>query len=409
MKLADIISEARKNPDNNPKTPINHIIVDALNDTTDDISEDLPNLFVSFTSVDKLGINPASKYHTPLGIYAYPAKYVVQAVGIHNQMHNLPFAGESPYVSIFKATGNIVDLWSMTTMESRTHMKAVAAAWAKETDGDIPWKQAVDQVEHIINGTDNANVADYPGGRLWYVVMTATKTLFGPRWKLSTHIAWNKLFRLIGIDGCIDQGAGIIHTSEPTQAVFFSISAITAVQRHHNKYSPSYTQMRRAQGTALAQVHKDYTAKFTSMTPGEIVEYFKYHSPTNMKYVKNKDARMMILQKQPSYVQFFTNPTDKELLVAVTANMNNIRYFPDRITDDILIAGLRADPDAGHIVLKYVPNPSKRVQVALVQAYPSSIFDLTNPPEEAFKMALASGGPSANLVKQYAAKKGFQL
>lgn len=409
MKLVDILSEARKNPDQNPKTPINHIITDALNGTTDDIAEDLPNLFVSFTQVDKLGINPKSTYHTPLGIYAYPAKYVVQEVGIHNKLDHLPFAGDSPYVNIFKAAGNIVDLWSMEAAESRKYMKAVAEAWAKETGGADSWKHAVDQVESIINNADHANVADYPGGRLWYVVMTAAKTLFGPRWKLANHVAWNKLFRLIGIDGCIDQGAGIIHTSEPTQAVFFSISAVTKVQRHHNKYSPSYTQMRHAQGNARAQIHKDYTAKFAAMTPEEIVDFFKYHSPDRMKYVKDKNARMMILQKQPSYVQFFTNPTDQELMVSVTANIKNIRYFPNRMTDDILIAGLRADPDAGHVILKYIPNPSKKVQVALVQAYPSSIFDLTNPPEEAFKMALASGELNANLVKQYAAKKGFQL
>ena len=44
------------------------------------------NLFVSFTTVDKLGINPQSHYDTPLGIYSYPAEFIVDNIGDYTSM-----------------------------------------------------------------------------------------------------------------------------------------------------------------------------------------------------------------------------------------------------------------------------------------------------------------------------------
>ena len=73
MKISDTLSEARKNPGQNPKTSINAIIQKAYDETTDMVTPTTKNLFVSFTTVDKLGINPQSHYDTPLGIYSYPA------------------------------------------------------------------------------------------------------------------------------------------------------------------------------------------------------------------------------------------------------------------------------------------------------------------------------------------------
>jgi hypothetical protein len=87
------ISEARKNPEQNPKVSINQAIRQRLNKTKDKIDGAITNLFVSFTEIDKLGINPGSRYDTPLGIYAYPAKYVMHRIGNEREAARLPFAG----------------------------------------------------------------------------------------------------------------------------------------------------------------------------------------------------------------------------------------------------------------------------------------------------------------------------
>ena len=76
MHIKEIV-EARKNPELNPKESVNKQLKDLYDATTDTIpGSNIKNLFVSFTDLDKLGINPTSRYNTPIGIYAYPAEYV---------------------------------------------------------------------------------------------------------------------------------------------------------------------------------------------------------------------------------------------------------------------------------------------------------------------------------------------
>ena len=45
------------------------------------------NLFVTFVSEDKAGINPKSPYDTPLGVYAYPLKFAME--------EKIPYRGQN--------------------------------------------------------------------------------------------------------------------------------------------------------------------------------------------------------------------------------------------------------------------------------------------------------------------------
>lgn len=89
LTFKEFLREARSNPDKNPKIGI----VTALEPYKDDA-----DCYISFRSINKIGINPKSRYNTPNGIYAYPLKemwhYVVN--------DRIPFAGEEPYVYLFK-------------------------------------------------------------------------------------------------------------------------------------------------------------------------------------------------------------------------------------------------------------------------------------------------------------------
>ena len=107
MKIAEIL-EARRNPSVNKKEST----LDSLEKYRGQ------NVFVSYTaSVSqegkanqgaKIGINPRSRYNTPLGIYAYPIDYVLGLKG------NVPFAGSSPFVWVFKPVGRVLDLAAYT-------------------------------------------------------------------------------------------------------------------------------------------------------------------------------------------------------------------------------------------------------------------------------------------------------
>lgn len=57
--------------------------------------------YISFTSLQKLGLNPSSKWDTPIGIYAYPVKYALEHWD--RGRFNVPYAGGQPHAYIFTA------------------------------------------------------------------------------------------------------------------------------------------------------------------------------------------------------------------------------------------------------------------------------------------------------------------
>lgn len=279
MQFKDFINEARRNPDQNPKIPV----VDQLkkifkdnyeyDDPKDVLREGHDDLyFVSMTKVDKLGINPTSKYNTPLGIYSYPLSYVLHKVEQGNEsegtetLKSLPFAGASPFANVFKTdyNRNLVCLnkenFDSVTFNhyvrkvgnflARFRIAQVEKRFADKMDDEkreIYWKNSVDMVEEWADKSESSARVQTWGGRFWYVTMKAADMMAMSSGKEQKEgkvapdsLLWNKLFREIGIDGVSDYGEGIIHSSEPFQAVFFSKEPIEVVARFDNKdYKPS--------------------------------------------------------------------------------------------------------------------------------------------------------------------------
>lgn len=114
IKSYQSLLELRKNPEKN-------IYVGAW-DYLEKYKND-PDVYISFTEIDKIGINPKSKYNTPIGIYCYPLKefynkYIYpnirQSTNDSNAIKNTvikyeksigsfaPFAGNSKYINFIK-------------------------------------------------------------------------------------------------------------------------------------------------------------------------------------------------------------------------------------------------------------------------------------------------------------------
>jgi len=100
--------ELRKNPEKNIFIGAWDYLEKYENDT---------DVYISFTEIDKIGINPKSKYNTPIGIYCYPLrefiKKYVDPYYSYNPMNVpdkykksigafAPFAGQSSYVNFIK-------------------------------------------------------------------------------------------------------------------------------------------------------------------------------------------------------------------------------------------------------------------------------------------------------------------
>lgn len=307
MKINDIF-ESRKNPEQNKKSSVNNQILAALHSLTDD--EDIfgiPNLFVSFTSVDKLGINPKSSYKTPYGIYSYPAEYVANEVGYKKEMSALPFAGQQPFVNIFQANGEIVKLSDMYEGEFDHYFNTIKTTY----------KEYLSNLNYLLRTTDSY-LLETVGGKFWFVTMKLAE-IIGLNTKRNPSMVWNGIFRKLGIDGCIDDGAGIIHPAEPTQAVFFSLSAIKNLKRIKNNYSPN----KMLRGEKLGKFQKKLN---TVTNDADKLNLIKKEGTALFAYLP-KNTKHMVLRSAPEMIKLILHPSVEEQQIVLSQSLNNISYI----------------------------------------------------------------------------------
>jgi hypothetical protein len=308
--------------------------LDKVIKSNDKIAGNNDNLFVSFTGVDKLGINPTSQYITPLGIYSYPAGYVKSKAGTRN-MNHLPFAGDSHYATIFKARGNIIDLTEISDREVNEYYKKIAEYWSKVSGKD--WKTSVYQVEDIINDApSNAKMSSYEGGKLWYVTMKVAgmmarkKPVAKQESAKPDAVSWNTLFRNIGVSGCIDNGVGIIHTSEPHQAVFFDIGAVSVIKRVYNKanYNPLDIKHNAGMGSDLKQYMANTHKKIKNMSVAD-QEQLVLNNPVNLRYIPNPPEALIyaVLDKYPDSIVNVKKPTEAMKEYSIKLDPDSIQYI----------------------------------------------------------------------------------
>ncbi len=238
-----LLCELRSNPDRNPRVGI----LDVLRQY-----RDRSDVFVTFTKLNKLGINPQSKYQTPLGIYAYPVKELyVKYLGstyISKSAKNLtdyiPFAGDEPYATFFTCPGQpgLIDNFAQyTESDLDRDLATLADALTDHIPDAEKW---IEESLNIATGMGKQRSKnDSPVGLLWFVTMRVAQHLGQARGdrttieKLAAPKIWNALFRRIGIIGFVDRaGKGIIHNNEPMQAVFFKTSDLKIIATHLNKH-----------------------------------------------------------------------------------------------------------------------------------------------------------------------------
>ncbi len=232
------LMEARKNPELNPKISA----YEALKPYSED-----ENYFISFTAIDKLGINPSSKYDTPLAIYTYPLKTIwkeYRVDSIKSVGKAVPFAGNSPYVWLVKVKNNVNFVRDMYTDYT-----------SKEYDKDIKTLN-----NHILSNQDeyqkllkdaNGNLEDIGSIiDIYFIKWTKEakeRNAIMSMWNITRNLAYYRqgkpavqwsylLHRVLGYGGFADvSGRGYIHPSEPIQACFFSTRSFDVVAEFLNK------------------------------------------------------------------------------------------------------------------------------------------------------------------------------
>jgi hypothetical protein len=346
------LKEARKNPDLNTKTSVNDQIIQAADQfKSSPLSSGDTNGFVSFTSLNKLGINPSSTHNTPLGIYAYPIDYVINRIG-HEQHPKdvLPFAGDEEYANTFQVTGNIINLQKMTSNDVRQYLTKLVGVMHHYLPELTP-----DQISDIIAGhtresQDQATVKT-PAGRFWYITMMLASEPKG-----TTPRLWNHIFRRLGIDGFIDNGDQIIHHNEPYQAVFFSLKSIKNINRFSNKWSPKQSSEKADVGRKR---HRDLSVIGSSDTSLD-------------------DERIELALQNPEYLKYMPSRMLDRAIAAVFHNLNG-RFSPSWITSDKLLQILNDNPELIYKT-KQLEIPDDLL-IKWITADPNRFFMLRDPSE----------------------------
>lgn len=322
MLLSELF-EARKNADVNAKRSINSYIASTAK-TKAQIAG-TTNMFVSFTAIDKLGINPGSEYDTPLGIYAYPIDYLAYEVGQSGTVKSIPFAGTEQFANFFSARGNIVNLVTMREVVAKGYYQKIVD-YVEGVGADVGRVKKA-----IKNAFIEANVPDAVGGQFWYVTMEAAEAIAEHRGG-SVPVVWNKLFRSIGIDGVVDagddiDGMGIIHSNEPTSAVFFSIAAISDVKRVVNAYGPKEVGKAVAKG-AERKAQADYVyAQLNKASDADDLYDLLVNDLGVMwfKLVRDGEMRRELLAAHPELIAELVNARASDQYVALKADFDQIR------------------------------------------------------------------------------------
>lgn len=385
--------EARKKPELNPKVSINQAIQQAKNQ---------PNTFVSFTQVDKLGVNPRSSYDTPIGIYAYPIGYAFKEIGTSRSAEALPFAGDAEFANIFQARGNIVDLGSMTEAEMDDYCNRIDR-YIKQIDLNLSNVVAIARRQ----APKMALVPGSVGGRFWYVTMTAANDI-GEATGSNMVVAWNKLFRSIGIDGCVDsKGEGIIHENEPTQAVFFSIQAITNVQRVYNRYSPYELDTGKHEGKQmLAAIEKFKQAS----SIGDYEKILQTYGDKAIQRIRDPKIRLQLIARNPYLIMVLPKPTYEEQLEALEQDFEGTIARLEKPNHDAVAQafGQQATGERTKIILEVIPQPyTPALQLALVRYNPSLLLELTRPAKSTVEYVVRNS--KRPWVQDFARQYGIEI
>ena len=178
----------------------------------------------------------------------------------------------------------------------------------------------------FVKNIENRVLVDTPFGRLWAVTRALADTERDPK---STD-KWARILKYLGIDGIIDLGSGLVHKSEPTQAVVFDLKSIKVVKSFENKSSPtelgSYGKGLRTKGkltgrflkiarnvTKLKRIPKEYHKELERLSGGVM-------GKANMGL---KDLQMLIVRNQMHF------PASDEHLFKRLENENFMRGTPD--------------------------------------------------------------------------------
>lgn len=216
MRIIDIVSEARRNPDHSSQKATRINTLDKLKEYTDGNKE----YFVTFSDLPRTGINPQSEFKTPIGIYCYPLSEFRDLVHEATETVDIfPYAADRPFMYILEEKNK-----PLQEIEEYNEDD-----WGKDKE---KLSKLIDKPTEYIEAMLEDEIEEWKDGspitKLWRFTRFLSK---GDK----QHIKWNKILRELGYSGFIDRDKSIIHDNEPIQAFFLSSKHFDVVEKIDNK------------------------------------------------------------------------------------------------------------------------------------------------------------------------------
>lgn len=181
--------------------------------------ENQKDVYIHYTELNKLGINPQKGHHDPFGIYFYPLKFI--------------FSDE---ISIFQY-GFSMKYYYICKINTKNFLKINNITFA-----DI---ERFFKLAGLTNIFNNINFGDFDkrnDKKLWGVLdMLNVDPKSRKSYNHLPQIKWNSFFSKIGYDGIIDN-RGVINDNEPEQVIVFNQNMITILEHGDNKIEKNLYQ-----------------------------------------------------------------------------------------------------------------------------------------------------------------------
>ena len=253
IKTVSLTTASRRNPELNPKVTA----YEYLRKWKDD-----PDVYISFTEINKLGINPQSKFNTPLGIYTYPLREAWTHYDIDNrkELSSLPFGSNRDHIWVVTPTDKhsfIQDLYTdygsdkfdrdisklhdmyceyydvyraKQVQEFGNSDPETIARWKKSFNSGVATKWRKIYNEALETAREKNSVSSF-----WNMSRLLADALSTNGVGIKSATKWNTILRTLGYSGFADKSSkGIIHPAEPLQAVFLSRSAFKVLGQCDN-------------------------------------------------------------------------------------------------------------------------------------------------------------------------------
>lgn len=304
-------------------------------------SKDNEDLFVSFVSVDKIGINPNSSYNTPNGVYTYPMNFLVKG-------NKVPFRGRTApkKIKILKAKSEkVLD----NKLSKEVYHECLKKLNPKILDIIDSYtgvkKQVINTPEKYIGIADDQAKSSSYFGRLWNLTRLISKK---PN-------EWSKILIDLGFDWANDKGYEIIHENEPTQAVFLSPKAYDVVDEEYISTEERYKDLHKnvisdmkdievlLKDKPKEDVYNILMSKFSEIKKANLIDSISFVRLL-LKLIYSETVKLSIEQRK-EILNLYKNSIIKKikglgsgsLLLLDTLNVKGIYsvilYFKDFYTD----------------------------------------------------------------------------